>query len=108
MSLSKPKKNTNERKTRIIPPIPFEVEKKETKTSDYHEFKIKTNPTDCKSPTYIKLIPYFENGTPEEYLKFETDWLDLCKLWRITTGSTYFAVITSLLKGKAFPTSRNN
>ena len=101
MSLFKPKNNTNERKTRIIPPIPAEVKKNETKTSDYHEFKIKTNLTDPNSPTYIKLIPYFENGTPEEFLKFEADWLDLYKLWRIITGPTYFAVITSLLKGKA-------
>jgi len=42
-----------------------------------------------------------KTGRSEEFLKFETDWLGLCKLWRITIGPTYFAVITSLPKGKA-------
>eukprot|EP00957_Ditylum_brightwellii_P159960 12176077-Ditylum_brightwellii.AAC.1 len=36
----------------------------------FHTYKLHTTPTDATSPTYELSIPFFEEGTPKEWIKF--------------------------------------
>eukprot|EP00957_Ditylum_brightwellii_P171731 13073689-Ditylum_brightwellii.AAC.1 len=36
----------------------------------YHMYKLHTTPTDATSPIYKFSVPFFDKGTPEEWIKF--------------------------------------
>eukprot|EP00957_Ditylum_brightwellii_P042754 3237819-Ditylum_brightwellii.AAC.1 len=38
--------------------------------SQYHTYRLCTTPTDTDSPTYKLAIPFFDKGTPKQWIKF--------------------------------------
>eukprot|EP00957_Ditylum_brightwellii_P065530 4970849-Ditylum_brightwellii.AAC.1 len=36
----------------------------------YHTYKLRTAPADPTSPVYKLVVPFFDEGTPEEWIKF--------------------------------------
>eukprot|EP00957_Ditylum_brightwellii_P073123 5557604-Ditylum_brightwellii.AAC.1 len=40
------------------------------KHSQFHMYKLRTTPADATSPIYQLSIPFFDKGTPEEWIKF--------------------------------------
>eukprot|EP00957_Ditylum_brightwellii_P152212 11588439-Ditylum_brightwellii.AAC.1 len=36
----------------------------------YHMYKLRTTPADTDLPTYKLSIPFFDKGSPEEWIKF--------------------------------------
>eukprot|EP00957_Ditylum_brightwellii_P076024 5778760-Ditylum_brightwellii.AAC.1 len=36
----------------------------------YHTYNLHTTPEDATSSTYKLYVPFFDNGTPEEWIKF--------------------------------------
>eukprot|EP00957_Ditylum_brightwellii_P208571 15358087-Ditylum_brightwellii.AAC.1 len=43
---------------------------RQLKRGQYYTYKLCTTPTDPTSPIYELSIPFFENGTPKEWIKF--------------------------------------
>eukprot|EP00957_Ditylum_brightwellii_P035799 2714312-Ditylum_brightwellii.AAC.1 len=39
--------------------------------SQFHMYKLCTTPADTNSPTYKLFIPFFDEGTPKEWIKFQ-------------------------------------
>eukprot|EP00957_Ditylum_brightwellii_P181408 13818543-Ditylum_brightwellii.AAC.1 len=61
-----PKSSNPDVKQAIIPflrPDPRNLEK-----GQYHTYKLCTTPTDLTSPVYELSIPFFDEGTPEEWI----------------------------------------
>ena len=57
----------------IKPPIPLQKPEKRTfEKGEYHNYKLRTNPTVVSSPTYELAVPYFSTGTCKEYLNSVT------------------------------------
>eukprot|EP00957_Ditylum_brightwellii_P186869 14230174-Ditylum_brightwellii.AAC.1 len=46
-------------------PTPRQLER-----SQFHTYKLCTTPADTTSPTYELSVPFFDKGTPEEWIKF--------------------------------------
>eukprot|EP00957_Ditylum_brightwellii_P115478 8808586-Ditylum_brightwellii.AAC.1 len=40
------------------------------KCGQFHTYKLRTTPADTSSPTYKLSIPFFDEGLPEEWIKF--------------------------------------
>eukprot|EP00957_Ditylum_brightwellii_P079836 6071065-Ditylum_brightwellii.AAC.1 len=67
----------------------------------YHTYKLCTTPADATSPIYKLSVPFFDDGTPEEWIKF---WLGLqavLKGQNVMQGPASYAVAKTLLKGDA-------
>ena len=93
---------------RIVPPIPLEKpEKKPLAKGEYHTYKLRANPTETTSPTYELSVPFFSNGTCEEYMKFRTNFDKVCKGQNITTGPGRFTLARRLLEGEALMSFEN-
>eukprot|EP00957_Ditylum_brightwellii_P046615 3537185-Ditylum_brightwellii.AAC.1 len=43
---------------------------RQLKRGQYHTYKLCTTPADITSPIYELSVPFFDNGTPEEWIKF--------------------------------------
>eukprot|EP00957_Ditylum_brightwellii_P033693 2553834-Ditylum_brightwellii.AAC.1 len=48
---------------KLTKPTPRQVER-----GQFHMYKLRTNLADTTSPTYKLSIPFFEEGTPEEWI----------------------------------------
>ena len=82
------------------PPIPLEEpDKKKTTKDSVLELKLRSNPTDEKSG-YILKVPYFKEGTPEEWLAFKTKLRDVFVGQQLTTGPMQYQMARRLLKGE--------
>eukprot|EP00957_Ditylum_brightwellii_P098819 7528101-Ditylum_brightwellii.AAC.1 len=46
-------------------PEPRNLEKRQ-----YHTYKLRTTPADATLPVYKLFVPFFDEGTPEEWIKF--------------------------------------
>eukprot|EP00957_Ditylum_brightwellii_P173554 13214184-Ditylum_brightwellii.AAC.1 len=44
-------------------PLPRQLERKQ-----YHRYKLHTTPADATSPIYKLSVPFFDEGTPEEWI----------------------------------------
>eukprot|EP00957_Ditylum_brightwellii_P156297 11896358-Ditylum_brightwellii.AAC.1 len=65
----------------------------------YHMHKLHTTPADVTSPIYELSVPFFDNGTPKEWIKFWL-WLQaVLKGQNVMQGSLIYAVAKTLLKG---------
>ena len=87
-------------KRRIIPPVPLERPvAKELQKGQYYTFKLKAKPADANSPTYDLSVPYFRDGSCEEFLLFEKN-LDRVMLGQAITDATDKASrVRKLLQG---------
>eukprot|EP00957_Ditylum_brightwellii_P168408 12818960-Ditylum_brightwellii.AAC.1 len=63
---------TNRNQGSKPPPILFYIKDdlKKPSPSDYQNYKLHTNWKDEKSAVYNLVVPYYEVGTPEEWLQF--------------------------------------
>eukprot|EP00957_Ditylum_brightwellii_P151397 11529177-Ditylum_brightwellii.AAC.1 len=67
----------------------------------FHTYKLRTTPADATSPTYKLSIPFFEEGTPREWIKFQHGQQAVLKGQNVTQGPPSYAVAKTLLKGNA-------
>ena len=71
------------------------------KRDRFHTYKLRTTPADTDSPTYKLSIPFFDEGTPEEWIKFWHKLQAVLKGQNVTQGPASYAVAKTLLKGDA-------
>eukprot|EP00957_Ditylum_brightwellii_P096780 7370700-Ditylum_brightwellii.AAC.1 len=51
--------------------IPFQrLAAKNLEKGQYHTYKLRTTPAAPTSPIYELAVPFFDKGTPEEWIKF--------------------------------------
>eukprot|EP00957_Ditylum_brightwellii_P100151 7632288-Ditylum_brightwellii.AAC.1 len=74
---------------------------KTLKRSQYHTYRLRSNPADTDSPTYELAIPFFDKGTPEEWIKFRRGLQAVLKEQNMTQDPASYAVAKTLLKGDA-------
>eukprot|EP00957_Ditylum_brightwellii_P196989 15007840-Ditylum_brightwellii.AAC.2 len=43
---------------------------KQLEHDQFHAYKLRTTPADTTSPIYVLSVPFFDCGTPEEWIKF--------------------------------------
>ena len=67
----------------------------------YHTYKLCTTPADTTSPIYKLSVPFFDNGTPKEWIKFQCGLSAVLKGQNVTQGPASYAVAKTLLKGNA-------
>eukprot|EP00957_Ditylum_brightwellii_P143629 10943104-Ditylum_brightwellii.AAC.1 len=60
-----------------------------------------TTPADATSPTYKLSIPFFDKGTPEEWIRFRCGLQAVLKGQNIMQGPPSYVVAKTLLKGNA-------
>eukprot|EP00957_Ditylum_brightwellii_P174129 13257806-Ditylum_brightwellii.AAC.1 len=93
------KQSSPDMKRAIIPfprPTPRQLER-----GQFHTYKLRTIPADATSPLYELSVPFFDKGTPEEWIKFRCGLAAVLKGQNITQGPASYAVAKMLLKGNA-------
>eukprot|EP00957_Ditylum_brightwellii_P119115 9085503-Ditylum_brightwellii.AAC.1 len=65
----------------------------------YHMYKLRTTPPVTTSPIYKLSVPFFNDGTPEEWIKFQHGLQVVPKGQNIMQGPPSYAVAKTLLKG---------
>ena len=97
----KDKVSNNDRKTGFLPPpIPLErAEAKKLQKDDYLVMKLRSIPNKATSPVYELNIPYFKDGTSEEWFKFLENFKKVLVGQDLNTGATQFAMARRLLTG---------
>eukprot|EP00957_Ditylum_brightwellii_P070550 5360212-Ditylum_brightwellii.AAC.1 len=58
----------------------------------FHTYKLRTTPADTDSPTYELSIPFFDKGTPEEWIKFRHGLQTVLKGQNVMQGPASYAV----------------
>ena len=82
--------------------IPFRrADPKPLERGQFHTYKLRTTPADPTSPTYELSIPFFEEGSPEEWILFRRGLTAVLKGQNITSGPPSYAVAKTLLRGDA-------
>eukprot|EP00957_Ditylum_brightwellii_P178077 13564246-Ditylum_brightwellii.AAC.1 len=74
---------------------------RQLKCRQYHTYKLHTTPAYATSPIYKLSMPFFDNGTPEKWIKFQHRLQAVLKGQNITQGPPSYAVAKTLLKGNA-------
>eukprot|EP00957_Ditylum_brightwellii_P064908 4924331-Ditylum_brightwellii.AAC.1 len=74
---------------------------RQLKRGQFRTYKLRTTPADTTTPTYKLSIPFFDEGTPEEWIKFWCGLQAVLKEQNITQGPPSYAVAKTLLKGDA-------
>eukprot|EP00957_Ditylum_brightwellii_P164456 12520403-Ditylum_brightwellii.AAC.1 len=64
-------------------------------------YKLRTTPADANSPIYELSIPFFNNGTPKEWIKFQRGLQAMLKGQNVMQRPPSYAVANTLLKGDA-------
>eukprot|EP00957_Ditylum_brightwellii_P138379 10547436-Ditylum_brightwellii.AAC.1 len=62
-------KRTNPDVKQAIIPFP-RPEPRNLEIGQFHTYKLRTIPTDATSPVYELSVPFFDERTPEEWIKF--------------------------------------
>eukprot|EP00957_Ditylum_brightwellii_P168059 12794005-Ditylum_brightwellii.AAC.1 len=65
----------------------------------YHMYKLCTTPADATLPIYKLFVPFFDEGTLEDWIKFQCRLQVVLKGQNITQGPASYAVAKTLLKG---------
>ena len=94
-----PKKSTNDRRSGFLPPpIPLERPPPRILQKDeYLVMKLRSEPKRSSSPVYELSVPYFKNGTPEEWMKFLENFEKIIIGQDLSTGPTQFSMARRLL-----------
>eukprot|EP00957_Ditylum_brightwellii_P017686 1332428-Ditylum_brightwellii.AAC.1 len=93
---TKPRRSHNDVKRSIIP---FKrADPKPLKHGPFHTYKLRTIPADSTSPIYELLLPFFGEGSPEEWILFRRGLTAVLKGQHITQGPPSYAVAKALLK----------
>eukprot|EP00957_Ditylum_brightwellii_P113913 8683976-Ditylum_brightwellii.AAC.1 len=82
------------------PIIPFmRLEPRNLERGQFHTYKLRTTPVDATSPVYKLYVPFFDEGTPEEWIKFRCGLAAVLKGQNVTLVPVSYAVAKALLKG---------
>ena len=93
------------KKTLVVPPIPLEREEtKKVSKAKVQTFKCRTDPSNKDSPAYEVCVPYFSDGTPEEWIVFLRTLTAAMKGQGDTTGPAQYVKARQLLQGSALAT----
>jgi len=98
-----PKKSLRE----LIRPPAIPLERTEEKQYEKHQtvsFKLRTSPTDENSSEYSIALPYFNTGTPEQWLKCADNINKVIIGQNATTGTQRFTIARRVLVGDALAT----
>eukprot|EP00957_Ditylum_brightwellii_P014163 1066696-Ditylum_brightwellii.AAC.1 len=71
---------------------------RQLKCGQFYAYKLCTTPVDATSPIYKLCVPFFEGGTPEEWIKFQRGLAAVLKGQNVTQGPPSYAVAKTLLK----------
>eukprot|EP00957_Ditylum_brightwellii_P093067 7086313-Ditylum_brightwellii.AAC.1 len=74
---------------------------KQLERCQFHTYKLRTTPTDATSPIYKLSVPFFDEGTPEKWIKFQRGLAAVLKGQNMTQGPASYVVVKTLLKGDA-------
>ena len=92
----------HERRVPMEPPIALERPvKKELEKGDYLTYKLRNDPADPQSPGYELTIPYFRDGTPEQFLRFRKNLNKVFAGQNVTDGPGMFTIGRRLMDGDA-------
>eukprot|EP00957_Ditylum_brightwellii_P129379 9869696-Ditylum_brightwellii.AAC.1 len=72
---------------------------RQLKCGQLHIYKLHTSPADATSPTYKLSVPFFDKGTPEDWIRFWRGLQAVLKGQNITQGPPSYAGDKALLKG---------
>ena len=93
------------RKSLVVPPIPIEREEpKSLRKEKVQTFKCRTDPNDKDSASYEVYVPYFSDGSPEEWILFLRNLNAAIKGQGDTTGPKQYVKARQLLQGSALAT----
>eukprot|EP00957_Ditylum_brightwellii_P101257 7715968-Ditylum_brightwellii.AAC.1 len=67
----------------------------------YHTYKLRAARVELMSPIYKLSVPFFDNGTPKEWIKFQHGLQAVFKSQNVTQGPPSYAVANTLLKSDA-------
>eukprot|EP00957_Ditylum_brightwellii_P074297 5645405-Ditylum_brightwellii.AAC.1 len=67
-------------------PSPRQLER-----GQFHMYKLRTTPVDATSPLYKLSVPFFDKGTPEEWIKFQCGLQAVLKGQNVTQGPPSYA-----------------
>ena len=86
----------------LLPAIPLEREEaKPLVSGEYHQYKLRTNPTKKDSPTFELQVPYFAQGSPEMWLKTKKNILLVIRGQNVNDYANKLEVVRRILKGAA-------
>eukprot|EP00957_Ditylum_brightwellii_P029058 2195228-Ditylum_brightwellii.AAC.1 len=96
---TKPRQGNKDKKQLIIPfqrPAPKPLER-----GQFHTYKLFTTPADATFPLYKLSVPFFDCGTPEEWIQFRHSLTVVLKGQNVTQDPPSYAAAKILLKGDA-------
>eukprot|EP00957_Ditylum_brightwellii_P134236 10233700-Ditylum_brightwellii.AAC.2 len=91
-------KHSNPDVKRAIIPFP-RPNPRNLERGQFYTYKLRTTPADAASPVYKLSVPFFDKGTPEEWIKFQRGLAAVLKGQNVTQGPASYAVAKTLLKG---------
>ena len=92
----------------IVPPIPLEQpDSKEMKKGTFITIELKSMPAAKNSQVYKREVPYFEQGTPEEFIDWLTGLEAVIIGQNINTTDMKIQMARRLLKGDALRVYEN-
>eukprot|EP00957_Ditylum_brightwellii_P125262 9548417-Ditylum_brightwellii.AAC.1 len=65
----------------------------------FYAYKLCTTPADATSPIYKLSVPFFDCGTPEEWIKFRHGLAVVLKVQNVMQGPASYTIAKTLLKG---------
>eukprot|EP00957_Ditylum_brightwellii_P190198 14477884-Ditylum_brightwellii.AAC.1 len=74
---------------------------------NYHTYKLYTVPYNTNLPTYDLAVPFYDNGTVEEWLKFCQNLQAVITRQNITDPQSVYTITKSMLRGDALMTFKN-
>eukprot|EP00957_Ditylum_brightwellii_P073259 5568424-Ditylum_brightwellii.AAC.1 len=90
--------NPDEKRAVILFPRPAP---RQLECGQFRAYKPRTTPADATSPIYELSIPFFDSGTPEEWIKFQHGLAAVLKGQNVTQCPASYVVAKTLLKGEA-------
>eukprot|EP00957_Ditylum_brightwellii_P115279 8790537-Ditylum_brightwellii.AAC.1 len=94
-------KQSNPNVKQAVIPFPRPATR-QLKRGQFHAYKLRTTPAGTTSPIYELSISFFDDGTPEEWIKFQRGLATVLKGQNITQGPANYVVAKTLLKGDAW------
>eukprot|EP00957_Ditylum_brightwellii_P103329 7874839-Ditylum_brightwellii.AAC.1 len=92
---SKQQSNPDVKQAVIVFTIPSP---RQLKRGQFHTYKLRTTPADMTSPIYELSVPFFDKGTPEEWIKFWHRLQAVLKDQNVMQGPASYVVAKTLLK----------
>eukprot|EP00957_Ditylum_brightwellii_P187292 14264298-Ditylum_brightwellii.AAC.1 len=87
--------NLDVKRMTILFPRP---EPRNLERGQFHTFKLCTTSADTTLPVYKLFVPFFDEGTPEEWIKFRCGLAAVLNGQNVTLGPASYAVAKTLLK----------